>query len=155
MPTSTCWHMIIQNRFLIFKVAVATGFDAPRAWTLVSVRPNRGAGFGLQIVGRIMRVHPLLRAGFGNDDLLDRGYVFLTDPVMQQGLAAAVAELKAVRQSLTVLSDQLDVVEYGAASMPLMISEAHRLAIHAPPPPADAGERQERLDLLISRGVLD
>ena len=152
------FHMLAYDhskQILIFKVAVATGFDAPRAWTLVSVRPNRGAGFGLQIVGRIMRVHPLLRASFGNDDLLDRGYVFLTDPVMQQGLAAAVAELKAVRQSLTVLSDQLDVVEYGAGSMPLMIGEAHRLAIHAPPPPADADERQERLNLLISRGVLD
>ena len=50
---------------LIFKVAVATGFDAPRAWTLVSVRPNRGKEFGLQIVGRIMRVHPLVRPFHG------------------------------------------------------------------------------------------
>ena len=46
-----------SRQVLIFKVAVATGFDAPRAWTLVSVRPNRGRDFGLQIVGRIMRVH--------------------------------------------------------------------------------------------------
>lgn len=152
------FHMLAYDhskQILIFKVAVATGFDAPRAWTLVSVRPNRGAGFGLQIVGRIMRVHPLLRADHGNDDLLDRGYVFLTDPEMQQGLAAAAAELRAVRQSLTVLSDQLNVVEYNAGSAPLIISDAHRLSIHAPPAPNDAAERQERLELLIARGVLD
>ena len=152
------FHMLAYDhskQILIFKVTVATGFDAPRAWTLVSVRPNRGAGFGLQIVGRIMRVHPSLRAGHGTDDLLDRGYVFLTDPEMQQGLAAAVAELKAVRQSLTVLSDQLDVVEYGAGATPLLVSDAHRLAVYAPPPPADAAERQERLALLIEGGVLE
>jgi hypothetical protein len=47
---------------LVFKLSVATGFDAPRAWTLVSVRPSRGRDFGLQIVGRIMRVHPLVRS---------------------------------------------------------------------------------------------
>lgn len=48
-----------SREVLIFKVAVATGFDAPRAWTLVSLRPSRGKDFGLQIVGRIMRVHPM------------------------------------------------------------------------------------------------
>ncbi|MEN9933038.1 MAG: hypothetical protein RIS17_1611, partial [Pseudomonadota bacterium] len=96
------FHMMAYDhskQILIFKVAVATGFDAPRAWTLVSVRPNRGTGFGLQIVGRIMRVHPLVRPLHGQDAVLDKGYVFLTDPDMQAGLSSAVDELKAVRQS--------------------------------------------------------
>ena len=47
------FHIIAHDpakSVLIFKVAVATGFDAPRAWTLVSVRPNRGKAFGLQVV---------------------------------------------------------------------------------------------------------
>jgi type III restriction enzyme len=130
------FHMLAYNpdkQILIFKVAVATGFDAPRAWTLVSVRPNRGAGFGLQIVGRIMRVHP----------------------EMQAGLSAAVDELKAVRQSLTMLSDQLDVIEYGSAPEPLMLSDVHRLSSFTPQPPTDAADRQERLALLIDEGVLD
>jgi hypothetical protein len=146
-----------SKQILIFKVAVATGFDAPRAWTLVSVRPNRGTGFGLQIVGRIMRVHPLVRPLHGQDALLDKGYVFLTDPDMQAGLSSAVDELKAVRQSLTVLSDQLDVVEYGAAppAQPLLLSDAHRLTAYVPPPPADDAERQSRLDMLIDEGVID
>ena len=51
---------------LIFKMAVATGFDAPRASTLCALRPVQDAGFGLQVIGRIMRVHPLLQS---RDDL--------------------------------------------------------------------------------------
>lgn len=154
------FHMMAYDhskQILIFKVAVATGFDAPRAWTLVSVRPNRGTGFGLQIVGRIMRVHPLVRPLHGTDGLLDRGYVFLTDPEMQQGLNAAVNELKAVRQSLSVLSDQLDVVEYGAPppAKPLLLSDAHRSAVYAPAPPVTLDERQARLDVLIDEGIID
>ncbi len=154
------FHMMAYDhskQILIFKVAVATGFDAPRAWTLVSVRPNRGTGFGLQIVGRIMRVHPLVRPLHGQDALLDKGYVFLTDPDMQAGLSSAVDELKAVRQSLTVLSDQLDVVEYGAIPLaqPLLLSNAHRLTAFVPPLPVDDAERQSRLDILIDEGVID
>lgn len=151
------FHMLAYDdskQILIFKVAVATGFDAPRAWTLVSVRPNRGAAFGLQIVGRIMRVHPLLRNIHGSDDLLDRGYVFLTDPDMQAGLSAAVDELKAVRQSLTVLSDQLDIVEYGVAAPQNLLSDVHRASAYIPQPPASAEERQERLALLIDEGII-
>ncbi len=154
------FHMMAYDhskQILIFKVAVATGFDAPRAWTLVSVRPNRGTGFGLQIVGRIMRVHPLVRPMHGRDALLDKGYVFLTDPDMQAGLSAAVDELKAVRQSLTVLSDQLDVVEYGfsPASQPSLVSDSHRLNAFIPAPPADDVDRQARLDILINEGTID
>lgn len=154
------FHMMAYDhskQILIFKVAVATGFDAPRAWTLVSVRPNRGTGFGLQIVGRIMRVHPLVRALHGTDALLDYGYVFLTDPDMQQGLNAAAAELKAVRQSMSVLSDRLDVIEYGnaPAAQPLLLSDAHRLSTFAPAPPGNADERQTRLEALIDAGMID
>lgn len=104
---------------LIFKVAVATGFDAPRAWTLVSVRPNRGKEFGLQIVGRIMRVHPLVRPVHGQDQLLDRGYVFLTDAELQAGLSAAVEELKAVRHGMELITDQLDIVQFGNSNAPI------------------------------------
>ncbi|MAN56662.1 MAG: hypothetical protein CMI50_09375 [Paracoccus sp.] len=114
---------------LIFKLAVATGFDAPRAWTLVSVRPSRGRDFGLQIVGRIMRVHPLVRPLHGQEPLLDRGYVFLSDPESQVGLDEAAADLKAVREGIAVLTDMLDVAvlgndtraaeSYGATPLPL------------------------------------
>lgn len=141
-----------SREVLIFKVAVATGFDAPRAWTLVSVRPSRGKDFGLQIVGRIMRVHPLVRPSHGTDELLDRAYVFLTDTTLQEGLTAAVDELKAVRQSIELLTDKLDVFEFGNNENPLGMSCRPALLKFAEP--KNDGEREERLNALIDAGLL-
>jgi type III restriction enzyme len=138
---------------LIFKVAVATGFDAPRAWTLVSVRPNRGKDFGLQIVGRIMRVHPAVRPTHGQDLLLDRGYVFLTDPDMQAGLSAAVDELKAVQRSIELITDNLDVYQFGPETMPSVATDVGPARFVHNPPATDA-ERQERLTNLIDTGLV-
>jgi superfamily II DNA or RNA helicase len=136
---------------LIFKVAVATGFDAPRAWSLVSVRPNRGKDFGMQIVGRIMRVHPLVRPGHGEDPLLDHGYVFLTDPTMQVGLQSAVDEIKAVQRSMELITDRLDFVEIA----PVPPVEAHDPpADFLPAKPKTDGERKERLEQLVMSGFV-
>lgn len=143
-----------DKHVLIFKVAVATGFDAPRAWTLVSVRPNRGRDFGLQIVGRIMRVHPSVRPIQGQDALLDSGYVLLTDPEMQAGLQAAVDELKAVRESIELLTDNLDVFEFGNPDKPTGMADAVLKPTFTPKPPQTADERQQRLSELIDQGVV-
>lgn len=139
-----------SREVLIFKVAVATGFDAPRAWTLVSVRPSRGKDFGLQIVGRIMRVHPAVRPFHGQDALLDRGYVFLTDPELQSGLKEAASVLDAVTASIDVITSNFDLVELGTAE-PRAVAEAAGLFRQRamPPAPKDDAERQARLDVLI------
>ncbi|MCM5560289.1 DEAD/DEAH box helicase [Pleomorphomonas sp. JP5] len=139
---------------LVFKVAVATGFDAPRAWTLVSVRPNRGKEFGLQIVGRIMRVHPLVRPIHGEVPLFDRGYVFLSDPELQGGLAAAVDDLKAVRQSMELLTDRLDIIEFGNSEDALEGAIDRQSTMPAPRPPQSDEERRTRLDSLVAAGVV-
>ncbi len=136
---------------LIFKVAVATGFDAPRAWSLVSVRPNRGKDFGLQIVGRIMRVHPLVRPYHRIDGLLDFGYVFLTDPTMQVGLQSAVDEIKAVRRSVELVTDRLDYVEIAAAEPP---TTAERRPERLAPVPKTGKERADRLERLVLSGIV-
>lgn len=137
---------------LIFKMAVATGFDAPRAWTLVSVRPNRGKDFGMQVVGRIMRVHAAVRSIHGSDAMLDRAYVFLTDADVQQGLEAAARELDAVQHSIRGITDALDVIDYAVAPpQPSGVADG-------PPPerklPATDEERQLRLAALIERGLV-
>ncbi|PZT99703.1 MAG: hypothetical protein DI624_04545 [Brevundimonas sp.] len=143
-----------SREVLVFKVAVATGFDAPRAWTLVSVRPTRGSSFGLQIVGRIMRVHPQVRPIHGSDTLLDRGWVFLTDPELQAGLDAAANELKAVRSSIATVASELQVLEFTSAGTAAL--EARRAALpHAPAMPRDEADRQMRLDNLIAGGFVD
>lgn len=138
---------------LIFKVAVATGFDAPRAWTLVSVRPNRGRDFGMQIVGRIMRVHPSVRPFHGQDPLLESGYVLLTDPDMQSGLQAAVDELKAVQESIDLITDNLDIYEFGNAEKQVVQADTP-LPRFTPRPPQDLDDRQLRLTKLIDQGFV-
>lgn len=142
-----------SKEVLVFKVSVATGFDAPRAWTLVSVRPNRGKAFGMQIVGRIMRVHPEVRPLHGTDALLDRGYVFLTDPDLQAGLDAAAEELKAVRSSIDVIADELSVIEFSNFDRALIAARQAHLP-HAPRAPQSDAERQERLQGLIDEGFV-
>ena len=151
------FHMLAYDpskEVLIFKVAVATGFDAPRAWTLVSVRPSRGKDFGLQIVGRIMRVHPSVRPCHGTDRLLDRGYVFLTDSTLQEGLSAAVDELKAVRHSIELITDSLDIVQYGNAEGALASGMQYRPFPRPLAPPATPQERQLRLAALLDAGLV-
>ena len=143
-----------SREVLVFKVTAATGFDAPRAWTLVSVRPTRGTQFGLQVVGRIMRVHPQVRAQKMDDDLLDRGWVYLTDSDLQGGLEAAAAELKAVRDSIATVADELQVLEFSSESAGRLKAQ-HVGVPRATPLPRTDEERQLRLDSLIADGFVD
>ena len=77
---------------LVFKMAVALGFDAPRASTLVSMRAARDEDFGVQLVGRILRVHRKLQGRARAKtlpEILRYGYVFLADAEAQTGLDLA------------------------------------------------------------------
>ncbi len=77
---------------LVFKMAVALGFDAPRASTLVSMRAARDEDFGVQLVGRILRVHRRLQGRARAKtlpEILRYGYVFLADAEAQTGLDIA------------------------------------------------------------------
>ncbi len=92
-----------QKEVLIFKVAVALGFDAPRAFTLVSMRGARDTDFGIQVVGRILRVHGRLQAPTLEKELpelLRCGYVFLADAANQSGLVNAGAKINAIQSEL-------------------------------------------------------
>ena len=96
---------------LVFKMAVATGFDAPRAFTLCALRPLVDPGFGLQVIGRIMRVHPLLQSRADLDPDLDTGWVFLGDPQGMPGLERAAERIKAMRDAISIVSDGLQVYD--------------------------------------------
>ena len=58
---------------LIFKQAIAQGWDCPRAAILVSYRNVRSEDFGIQTVGRILRMPHLKH--YKNDEL-NHGYVY-------------------------------------------------------------------------------
>jgi hypothetical protein len=96
---------------LVFKMAVATGFDALRAFTLCALRPVVDADFGMQIIGRIMRVHPLLQSPTRLAPELDTGWVFLGDPQGMPGLESAADRIKALRDAISILSDGLQVYD--------------------------------------------
>jgi len=98
---------------LIFKMAVAMGFDAPRAQTLVSLRPTRDANFGIQIVGRIMRVHRKVQAAGEVAEPLKFGYVFLADHESQGGLIQAAQRIKSIKDELASAANSVQVTESG------------------------------------------
>jgi type III restriction enzyme len=89
---------------LIFKLAVATGFDAPRAFTLVSFRSVRDSDFGVQIVGRVLRVDRRLQSVRNAPTALDYGYVFLSDNGGQAGLLSAAERINAIRSELASIA---------------------------------------------------
>lgn len=83
---------------LVFKMAIAMGFDAPRAFTLAALRGTRDANFGIQVVGRIMRVHQLLQRRSGIPQVLNYGYVFLANREAQEGLTGAATVINKLQE---------------------------------------------------------
>ncbi len=92
-----------SKEVLIFKIAVALGFDAPRAFTVVSLRGAKDADFGIQVVGRILRVHRELQARAVSKSLpesLRCGYVFLADAENQTGLIGAGEKINSIQTAI-------------------------------------------------------
>ena len=101
---------------MIFKVAAALGFDAPRAFTLVSLRGTKSTDFGIQVVGRILRVHPYLQPMAVHKTLpevLRFGYVFLADAESQGGLIGAGAKINAIATQMAEITPYTMVVKVG------------------------------------------
>ena len=88
---------------LIFKMAAALGFDAPRAFCMVSMRPIKDTDFGTQLIGRIMRVHKRLQ-GRTLPPVLKHGYLFLADHDSQAGIATAAEKINRLKSQLTQTS---------------------------------------------------
>jgi superfamily II DNA or RNA helicase len=133
---------------LIFKMAVALGFDAPRAFTLVSMRGAKDTDFGIQVVGRILRVHRLLQ-GREVPELLRNGYVFLADAENQTGLTGAADKINAIRTGLSEISpytmvvniagqNQVQIVQNGQSTMLPVERPAIPNTAHDPNPPVYA-----------------
>lgn len=105
---------------LIFKMAIALGFDAPRAFTLAALRGARDKDFGIQVIGRLMRVHPLLRRREGLPAELEYGFVFLANAESQEGLLEA-------GQAIDKLSTQ--VPELGSQTVITVVGSNHTVQL--------------------------
>lgn len=152
-----------SKEVLIFKLAVALGFDAPRAYTLVSMRGARDTDFGIQVVGRILRVHRQLQ-GKSLPELLRYGYVFLADSENQTGLTSAADKINAIKTEMSAISPytmvvrlagqtQIQVVTAGQSSMFPITADRYRDP-ELPTDAASAGLAGQTAHTPMSQGLL-
>jgi type III restriction enzyme len=80
-PSSENLDRIVENtnpiQFLIFKQAIDTGWDCPRAHILVKFRETKSEVFEIQVLGRILRMPEQKHYDL---DILNNGYVFTNIP---------------------------------------------------------------------------
>lgn len=104
---------------LVFKMAIALGFDAPRAGILVSMRAARDEDFGVQLVGRILRVHRRLQGrarAKSLPEILRHGFVFLADAESQEGLDKAGQRINKLQTEYAKVSPTTALVIIGGQS---------------------------------------
>ena len=75
--------------FLLFKQAIATGWDCPRAKILVKLREGGTERFNIQTVGRIRRMPE--RKHY-NCDLIDNCYLYTLDSQFTEGLTSSLGD---------------------------------------------------------------
>ena len=78
-----------QCAFLLFKQAIATGWDCPRAKILVKLREGGTERFNIQTIGRIRRMPE--RTHY-NIPLLDNCYVYTLDSEFVEGLTNSIGD---------------------------------------------------------------
>ncbi len=103
-----------EKEVLIFKMAAALGFDAPRAFCMVSMRAVKDTDFGTQLIGRILRVHRRLQ-GRALPAILQHGYLFLADHDSQEGVATAAKKINQLQSQLTATSPFVMVTNVGGS----------------------------------------
>ncbi len=98
---------------MIFKLAVATGWDCPRAHILVKLRDKMGETFEIQTIGRIRRMP---EAKHYNDDDLDNCYLYTLDEKFIEGAKKNLGK-DALDASLLHIKEEYKDIE--------LISERH------------------------------
>jgi superfamily II DNA or RNA helicase len=124
---------------LIFKMAAALGFDAPRAFCMVSMRPIRSTDFGTQLIGRILRVHKRLQ-GRKLPELLRHGYLFLADHDSQAGISTAAEKINQLKSQLTKTSPFVMIAKVGGKPNLQLVSNNQPTLFPPPPSESEASE---------------
>ncbi|MBE5741214.1 MAG: restriction endonuclease subunit R [Clostridiales bacterium] len=91
---------------LIMKLAVATGWDCPRASILVKLRENMNEDFEIQTIGRIRRMP---EAKHYNDDLLDSCYLYTLDEKFTAGVKESMGDKALNRTTLFLKNEYKDI----------------------------------------------
>ena len=101
---------------LVFKQAIALGWDCPRASILVIFRESKSFTFTIQTIGRIMRM-PELR--YYNEDELNKGFVFTNLPNIE------ITEDYA-KDYVTLYESKIDNTRYKNIELPSVYLKRHR-----------------------------
>ncbi|MGN6120408.1 MAG: DEAD/DEAH box helicase [Rhodanobacter sp.] len=118
---------------LIFKMAVALGFDAPRAFTLAALHGARDKAFGVQVIGRIVRRHALLQERDDLPEMLSQGYVFLANAESQEGLLDAGAQINALTTHAPEVGTQTVITVIGDTAQVQVARSGEPLALLVSP----------------------
>ena len=78
-----------QYAFILFKQAIATGWDCPRAKILVKLREGGTERFNIQTVGRIRRMPERKHYDV---DVLDNCYLYTLDSQFSEGLTSSISD---------------------------------------------------------------
>lgn len=108
-----------RQEALIFKMAVATGWDCPRAHILVKLRDHEGEKFEIQTFGRIRRMPNAHHYG---DNALDSCYLYTWDNKFSEG-AKAFLEHGAWDATYIQLKDEYKDVTLKSQQRPDIIDE--------------------------------
>jgi type III restriction enzyme len=159
-PTNDLLAVALDERFevLIFKVAVALGFDAPRAFVLASLRSSKETDFGIQVVGRILRVHRRLQPATLDRTLppgLNYGYVFLADAENQTGLASAGERINAVRDELARICPATMLFRVGDETQIQVTENGQGSLLWVAPESAGGRSGQQRPETAVEDGGRD
>lgn len=144
---------------LIFKMAAALGFDAPRAFCMVSMRPIKSTDFGTQLIGRILRVHKRLQ-GRELPPMLRHGYLFLADHDSQAGISTAAEKINQLKSQLTQTSPFVMLTKVGGEANLQLISNNQPILFPVAPEHTDSEGRADRpgppkLSPAAGQGLLD
>lgn len=100
----------LHKEVLVFKESAGTGFDAPRAYTLASMKTVIDSDFATQFVGRIMRVDRQVRSAMLKQELhadLQTAFLYLANADTQEGFQRAL-DLQKIQSDLKSSSERLD-----------------------------------------------
>ncbi len=78
-----------QYAFLLFKQAIATGWDCPRAKILIKLREGGTERFNIQTIGRVRRMPERRHYDCG---LIDNCYLYTLDSEFSEGLTSSLSD---------------------------------------------------------------
>jgi type III restriction enzyme len=99
-----------HKEVLIFKESAGTGFDAPRAFTLASMKTVIDTDFATQFLGRIMRVDRQVRSTMLKQELhadLQTAFLYLANADTQEGFQRAL-DLQKIETELKSSPEKLN-----------------------------------------------